>query len=369
MDDWKLYRCHGGWRIYFKIGFMKTVIPDVSIRAISSWLPERKIEMASLVEEYGINEVSSIIKATGVERVRIAEDSMTSSDMCYYAAQDLLEKEGMSTEDVDGLIFVSQTCDYILPSTSVILQDRLGLKNETVCIDIHYGCSGYIYGLLQAASWINCGICNNVMILAGDTTSKMINPKDKSLRMVFGDCGTATIVGKGNCMMGFHIQSDGSGYDRLIVPAGGFRQPKSANTSILQYDADNNGRTLDDLFMDGIAIFNFAISKVHKNINELIEFVSWEKEEVGLFLLHQANDFMVNYVRKKLKVEAEIVPTNVRDYGNTGPATLPLLCSDILPDSRYDLSKVIFSGFGVGLSWGSVATSLESTHFYQPKNK
>lgn len=325
--------------------------------------------MSSLCAEYGENEVMSIIKATGVERVRIAEDNMTSSDMCYYAAKELLEKEEISAEDIDGLIFVSQTCDYILPSTSIILQNRLGLKNEAVCIDIHYGCSGYIYGLLQAASWINCGICNNVLLLAGDTTSKMINPKDKSLRMVFGDCGTATIIGRGNSIMGFNIQSDGSGYDRLIVPSGGFRLPKSEHTSILKYDSDNNGRTLDDLYMDGIAIFNFAISKVHKNINELIEFVNWKKDEVGLYLLHQANDFMVNYVRKKLKVSPEIVPTNVRDFGNTGPATLPLLCSDVLPNSSLDLSKVIFSGFGVGLSWGCVATSLENTRFYKPTNK
>ena len=129
--------------------------------------------------------------------------------------------------------------------------------------------------------------------------------------------------------MGFHIQSDGSGADRLIVPAGGFRQPITAETSELKYDEDNNGRTQNDLYMDGMAIFNFAITQVHKNVNALLELVGWEREQVGLFALHQANRFMVNYVRKKLKARAELVPINVENYGNTGPSTIPLLLSDV----------------------------------------
>ena len=349
---------------------MKTIINDVYIRAVNSWLPEKKVELTSLASLYGEAEVNSIIRATGVERVRVVDDNMTSSDMCYLAAEKLFEQEGFDKSRIDGLVFVSQTTDWILPATSISLQDRLGLSKDTACIDVHYGCSGYIYGLFQAASWIACGACQNVLVLAGDTTSRMINEHDKSLRLVFGDSGTATIVSKGEGRIGFHIQSDGSGADKLIVPAGGFRLPISEETSVLEWDEDKNGRTKNDLFMDGMAIFNFAITKVHKNINTLIEEMHWQKEDVDFYGLHQANEFMVNYVRKKLKVDESIVPINVKNYGNTGPATLPLLLSDVCSgENIYQLDKTILSGFGVGLSWGSVATDLSKTHFYSPINK
>lgn len=349
---------------------MKAIIDNVEIKSLTAWLPTNFMEMRSLIPVYGEAEVESIVKATGVERVRIANEGMTSSDMCFNAAAALIEKDGADKAEIDGLVFVSQTSDWILPATSISLQNRLGLSKDTVCIDIHYGCSGYIYGLFQAAAWIACGACRQVLVLAGDTTTRMINEHDKASRMVFGDCGTATIVSKGEGRMGFLIHSDGSGSDRLIVPAGGFRTPVNASTSKLVWDEDRNGRTQNDLFMDGMAIFNFAITKVHKNINQLIEIMEWQKEDVGFYGLHQANEFMVNYVRKKLKVDANLVPVNVRNYGNTGPATLPLLLSDLaVGHDAYDFCKSILSGFGVGLSWGSVATDMSKTKFYSPINK
>lgn len=349
---------------------MKTILNNLLIKAVNAWLPETNVEMLSFSDEYGEQEVKNIIKTTGVERVRIADKTMTSSDMCFNAAEALMEQYGIDKAEVDGLVFVSQTTDWILPATSISLQDRLGLSKETVCIDIHYGCSGYIYGLFQAALWVTSGACGNVLVLAGDTTSQMINPKDKSLRLVFGDCGTATLVSKGNKSMGFDIKSDGSGAERLIVPAGGFRLPVSESTSVLEWDGDNNGRTKNDLFMDGMAIFNFANMQVSKNVDRLLESMQWNKEDVGLFCLHQANKFMVDYVRKRIKAPVEKVPVNVRDYGNTGPATIPLLLSDLCSAKHsFDLRKVVMSGFGVGLSWGSVATDFSETKFYSPINK
>jgi len=349
---------------------MKTILKNVQVKAINAWLPKTNVEMLTFANEYGEQEVKNIIKTTGVERVRIADKGMTSSDMCFNAAEALVSQHGIDKSEIDGLVFVSQTTDWILPATSISLQDRLGLSKETVCIDIHYGCSGYIYGLFQAALWVSSGACQNVLVLAGDTTSQMINPKDKSLRLVFGDCGTATLVGKGNNPMGVDIKSDGSGAERLIVPAGGFRMPVSESTSVLEWDSDNNGRTKNDLYMDGMAIFNFANMQVSKNVDRLLESMQWNKEDVGLFCLHQANKFMVDYVRKRIKVPVEKVPVNVKDYGNTGPSTIPLLLSDLCSvENNFDLKKVIMSGFGVGLSWGSIATDLSETKFYSPINK
>jgi 3-oxoacyl-[acyl-carrier-protein] synthase-3 len=290
--------------------------------------------------------------------------------MCFQAAIHLLDEERIDRTLIDGLIFVSQTADYILPSTSICLQDRLKLGKETVCLDIHYGCSGYIYGIFQAALWIQSKACRNVLVLAGDTTSKMIHPKDKSMRMVFGDCGTATLVTIGTKPMGISLHSDGSGYDRLIIPAGGFRMPISEKTSELKFDEDNNGRTANNIYMDGMSILNFVISNVHTDINMLIEDNGWQKEEICLFVLHQANEFMVNYIRKKLKIPIEKAPTNVKNYGNTGPASIPLLLSDLCSTKTYNnMEKVIMSGFGVGLSWGSIACDMSRTKFYEPVNK
>jgi 3-oxoacyl-[acyl-carrier-protein] synthase-3 len=348
---------------------MKTVFDNIQITAISSWLPENNLEMHSMESAYGKTEVINIIKTTGIERSRIADITDTSSDMCFRAAIHLLEKEQTDKREIDGLIFVSQTPDYILPATSICLQDRLKLSNETVCLDIRYGCSGYIYGILQAALWIQSNACRNVLVLSGDTTSRLIHPKDKSLKMVFGDCGTATLVAKGMYPMGISIHSDGSGFDQLIVPAGGFRKPVDDTSSQILYDEDNNGRTDENLFMDGMSIFNFAIANVHKDIDALIEDMGWKKEDIGLFALHQANNFMVNYIRKKIKVGAERTPTNVKNYGNTGPASIPLLLSDMCSTSTFNLEKVIMSGFGVGLSWGSIACNMSETRFYKPINK
>ena len=349
---------------------MRTIIKNLYIRAVGAWLPENILTMSSLAPVYGEETVHNIIKTTGIEQVRVAGKNMTASDMCQYAAEYLIEKEGVPTAEIDGLVFVSQTSDYILPATSICLQDRLHLSKETVCMDIHYGCSGYIYGLFQAALWIQSGACRNVLVLAGDTTSRLINEQDKSLRMVFGECGTATLVSAGTGVMGFHIGSDGSGYDRLIVPAGGFRTPVSPETAALLYDDDGNGRTRNDLYMDGMGIFSFAVTQVPHSISALMEMMSWNKGDVGFVALHQANEFMVSYIRKKLKVKAETAPIDVKNFGNTGPATIPLLFSDLCSkENVYDLSKVVMCGFGVGLSLGSAATDMTKTRFYEPINK
>lgn len=348
---------------------MKTIIHNIEIKAIASWLPTNVLDLCTLAELFGEKEVSSIIRATGIEKVRVADETMTASDMCISAAKHLLVEERVDLSKIDGIVFVSQTPDFIMPSTSTCIQSALGLSKETVCIDIHYGCSGYIYGIFQASNWINSNSCENVLVLSGDTSTKIINPRDRSLRMVFGDCGTATLVTKGKNSFGFSIKSDGSGFNKLIIPAGGFRNRYSRKTKVVKRDSDNNWRSMEDLYMDGMAIFDFAINNVSNDIDGIIDFMDWKKEDVNLYALHQANKFMINSIRKKMKVEPEKVPINSTYYGNTGPATIPLLLSDLLAIKKVDLSKVILSGFGVGLSWGSIACNLNNTKFYQPINK
>lgn len=352
---------------------MKCLLDNIRIQAISTYLPTEILEMRSLSELFGEKEVDSIIKATGVERVRIADKNETSSDMCYEAAISLIEKEQINKNEIDGLVFISQTPDYILPATSVLLQNRLGLSKDTVCFDIAYGCSGYIYGIYQAALLISSGSCKNVLMLAGDTTSRIINPKDKAQRMVFGDCGTATLLSVGDYKIGFHICSDGSGYDKVIIPAGGFRNPSTAETRKESTDKDGNTRSQEDLYNDGLSVFNFIIQNGKTSINTILDYMNWTREEVNLYALHQATSFTIKFLIKRLKINEEKAPINIINYGNTGPATIPLILSDMYNlNSNFNTkswNKVIMSAYGVGLSWGSVACDLSSTTIYEPINK
>lgn len=352
---------------------MKCLIKDIKIRAISTYVPVDILEMSFLTNIYGEKNIKAVMNATGVERVHVSKIDQTASDMCSDAANLLFEKEKITKSNIDGLVFVSQTPDYIAPATSVCLQDRLGLPKDTVCFDISYGCSGYIYGLFQAAVLISSGACDNVLVLAGDTTTKLINPNDHAQRMVFGDCGSATLVSKGDTEIGFHICSDGSGYDKVMVPAGGFRTPSTEETRKEYVDLEGNIRTQENLYMDGTAVFTYIIKCGQESINDLLDFMKWDKKEVDFYALHQATKFTLSFLRKRLGIDKDKAPINIANYGNTGPTTIPLVLTDTSHnESGVDTSKwkrVIMSAYGVGLSWGSIACDLSETHIYKPINK
>lgn len=349
---------------------MKSIVTDINIRAIASCLPEQVIDFRKNYKTiFGDKRVEETIRATGVEQSHLARLDQTSSDLCFCAAEELFKKEKVDKSSIDGLVFVSQTADYILPSTSIVLQNKFGLSKDAICMDIHYGCSGYIYGLLQAVSWIKVGMCKNVLLLTGETNSKLVNPLDCALKMVFGDAGTATLLTRGDDEIAFAIHSDGSGYDQLIIPAGGYRLPVSGDTELPFTDKDGNIRTKNDMYMNGMGIFSFSISNVPSNIREVLLVQNWSKEDVGMFAFHQANRFIIDCIRKQLKLQWDVVPLNLQRVGNTGPASIPLLLSELGNSfSATKREKVIMSGFGVGLSWGAVACNLSETHFYEPIN-
>jgi 3-oxoacyl-[acyl-carrier-protein] synthase-3 len=243
----------------------------------------------------------------------------------------------------------------------------MGLSKETACFDLPMGCAGYPYGLFLSSMLVTSG-ARKVLLLSGETSTHIINERDRSVSMVFGDAGTASIIEKGNSYMNVLIRGDGSGKDKLIIPAGGARLPISSETSkILEID---NGifRSQNDLFMDGLGIMNFAISEVPKIVNDSLEMMSWNYKEVDSFLFHQANSFMLSYLRRKMKISHEQVPICIDGYGNTGPASIPLMLSEMGQDLQVlkKLKKVLICGFGVGLSLGSVCTDLSSTKFYKP---
>ena len=280
---------------------MEKLFNKINISHISSAIPANSLDLIQFSKTYGDSEVRKIMNSTGISKVRVAPDGMTSSDLCASAFTNILENDNLDPREIDAVVFVSQTPDYRLPQTSNIIQNRFGLHNGVICFDLPMGCSGYINGLLQASMLIASG-CRKVLLMAGDTTTKLINKNDRSVSMVFGDAGSATIVEPGNNDLYINVCSDGSGSDKLIAEGGGFRLPSSDVTREVLEVEPGIFRSKDDLYMDGMAIMNFAISEVPKIIKDSLNYLNWKPEQVGCYALHQANKFMLNYLRKKNEI-------------------------------------------------------------------
>lgn len=344
---------------------MKCIIENVAIKSIATCLPEKVVEMTSYKEKFGEKIVEDTIKGSGIERLHIAADGETTADLCQRAAELIFEKENIDRSTIDGLVFVSQTFDYFNPATSCVLQGKLGLSKDCVCFDISYGCSGYIYGIFQAASLIGCGACNNVLVLAGDTNSKFSNPDNRSSVMVFGDAGSATIVSKGEGKLGFHIMTNGYDYKTVIWDGIGCRtHPQNRQP----------GYKSEELPMSGDDVFSFIVNVGPKTIKSVLELVGWDKDEVDFYGLHQATKITVDFMRRKLKLaRPELAPFDIMNYGNTGPTTVPMVLTDWpFRAEGIDTStwhKVVLAAYGVGLSWGSIACDLSKTKIYRPINQ
>jgi 3-oxoacyl-[acyl-carrier-protein] synthase III len=343
---------------------MKTIISGLEIKSIATCLPKGILEMSSLKEKFGDKEVDMAIKVAGIERLHFTEAGETASDLCFQAAELILENESVDRSTIDGLVFVSEHPDFHGPATSCVLQGRLGLSKNCVCFDINYGCSGYIYGLFQAATLIGSGACNKVLVLAGNTNSKTVDKDRKSSYMVFGDAGSATLVEKGIGTMGFHIMTNGYDYKTVMNPKRGFR-----------YYPENLDKDfkLDGSEMQGDDVFAFIISVGPKSIKEVLELVGWDKDEVDFYGLHQATKVTIDFMCKKLKLaHPERAPFDIANYGNTSSTTVPLLLTDWpYREKGVDTSKwkkVILSAYGIGLSWGSIACDLSETKIYSPIN-
>jgi 3-oxoacyl-[acyl-carrier-protein] synthase-3 len=346
---------------------MEKLFHNINISHIASAIPFNTLNLLEFSKVYGDSEVRKIINSTGISKVRIAPNGMTTSDLCSAAFSNIIENSDLDKEEIDAIIFVSQTPDYRLPQTSNIIQDKFKLHKRTVCFDLPMGCSGYINGLLQASMLIAAG-CRKVLLMAGDTSTHLINKNDRTVTMVFGDGGSATIIEPGCNDLYINICSDGSGADKLVVEAGGFRLPSNLETGIALEVEPGIFRSKNDLYMDGMAIMNFAISEVPDIINDSLNYLNWNSDDVGCYAFHQANAFMLNYLRKKIKIPAEKVPISIDGFGNTGPASIPLMLSSLYPklSENNQLEKVVMCGFGVGLSWGTACSNLSKTKFYKP---
>ena len=323
------------------------------IAGVVSCVPPRRIDNEHFLERFG-EKVHEVVKMTGVQSRFWVENGATTSDLCFKAAERLLEGLGWTPDSVDGIIFVSQTPDYRLPATSCILQDRLGLKTGIVAFDVSLGCSGYPYSLWLAMMMIQTGAAKRILLAVGDTSSIMNDGDDRGTALLFGDAGTVTAVEAstpGADPATFILGTDGKGADHLIVPEGAFRKREA--TGKLE------GRQLDKLYMDGGEVFNFTLKAVPALIRDTLEAAGGTVEDHDVFLLHQANAFMIRHLAKKAKLPPEKVPINIDRYGNTSSATLPLLMTtDVAVSLATGERRVAMFGFGVGYSWAAASLSI-----------
>lgn len=325
------------------------------ISAVASHVPERVLTNDELAERPGGYSAQQIFEKTGIRERRIAGEEECASDLAVAAAEKLFAGGAVTPDEVDYLLFCTQSPDYLLPTTACSIQARLGLPRTCGAIDFNQGCSGYVVGLSLAKGLIESGQARCVLLLTGDTYSKYVHPQDRSVCTVFGDGAAATAIrahqGAGG-LGEFVFGTDGRGAKQLIVPTGGMRQPRTPATAIEQEDSDGNVRSSDNLYMNGREIFRFAITAAPKAIRVLMEKQSWTADELDHVILHQANRFMLDELVKRLKVDAERVPYEFEDRGNTVSSTIPIVLERMIESGRLDSgAKVLLCGFGVGYSW------------------
>lgn len=336
----------------------KITFHGVGIKAMSACVPPNIVynkDLGYLIPE---EEIEKTINNIGIEQRRIAADDVTASDLCYKAAQQLMADNGIAPESIDVLLFMSQTADYRIPATSCLLQHRLGLPRETMCLDISLGCSGYVFALSTAFAYASMEGVNRVLLLDGETFSKIVNRYDKVDWPLYGDAGTATLIEKGDFGDAvFNLNTDGSGEEVLKIHAG-LRNPITPDSCVEREREDGNIRSDLEVFMDGMDVFNFAISKVPRNIKALLQDADKTIDDVDYLVFHQANRFMMDFFVKKLKISPDKVPYCIHKYGNTSSASVPLTIVSELGGKLAADNTLVLSAFGAGLSWGSALLSV-----------
>ena len=331
----------------------KMTFNGVGIKAMSACVPPDIVYNKDLGYLIPQEEIEKVIGNIGIEQRRIAAADVTASDLCFKAAQQLMIDNNIEPDSIDVLLFMSQTADYRIPATSCLLQHRLGLRRDTVCFDISLGCSGFLFALSTAFAYASLPGINRVLLLDGETFSKIVNRRDKVDWPLYGDAGTATLVEKGDFGEStFILYTDGSGENVLKIHAG-MRNPITADSLVEREQEEGNIRNDLEVFMDGMDVFNFAISKVPKSIKQLLKETSNTIDEVDYLVFHQANRFMMDFFVKKLKVDPERVPFCISKYGNTSSASVPLTIASELAGKLDGANRVVLSAFGAGLSWGS----------------
>jgi 3-oxoacyl-[acyl-carrier-protein] synthase-3 len=329
---------------------------NAEIKFIEYYLPEKTVTNADLQNEFADWDVNKIEQKTGVLERHIASKEETAFDLSVKACEKLFAH--YDKEKIDGIIYCTQSPDYIMPSNSFLLQRHFKLSEKTFAFDFNHACTGYIYGLMMADSFIQSGIAKNILLVNADTYSKYINPKDRSTRVLFGDGAAVSIIeasGNGTGVKDVMLATHGEGYDKFMIPAGGMRMPKTNETAIETADETGNIRSDDDIKMHGFAVWSFINSKVPQQIKEILDRNNLEIKDIDLFIFHQASLMTLESLVKKMQLPAEKVFININKIGNTVSASIPIAVKDAIGAGKmHKDQKIVLCGFGVGLSYGTI---------------
>ncbi len=322
------------------------------IKAISYYLPEKIVTNEELVIDFPDWTVEKIATKVGVNQRHVASEDETATDLAVKAGEKLFAANPeIKREDIDFVLLCTQSPDYLLPTSACLAQDRLGLRTNIGALDYNLGCSGYVYGLSLAKGLIAGGIAQNVLLLTAETYNKHLHPRDKGNRTIFGDAATATVVStEGYAEIGnFSLGTNGQGAENLIIHSGGARHPEKVND--LSFDENGNPHSSDFLFMNGAEIFSFTQKNVPIVVKDTLEKNGLTHDDVNMFVFHQANSYMLNFLRKKIKIAPERFYVNMSEIGNTVSNSIPIALADARQENVLN-GPVLICGFGVGYSWG-----------------
>lgn len=328
------------------------------IKAISYYLPEKVLTNDELVKEFPEWSVDKIASKVGINQRHVVTEDETSADLATKAAEKLFAENNVDKDTIDFILFCTQSPDYFLPTSACVIQNRLGLQTSCGALDFNLGCSGYVYGLSLAKGLIFAGIAKNVLLLTGETYSKFIHPKDKGNRTIFGDAGSASLIStEGFAEIGhFELGTDGKGANNLMVKSGGMRYWEATND--MTFDENGNPISSDHLYMNGAEIFNFTIEAVPQLVRNTLIKNNLELSDIHLCAFHQANKYMLNFLRKKLKIEEEKFYYYMSEVGNTVSSTIPIVLTEAKKEERLK-GNVLLAGFGVGYSWGGCVLKID----------
>ena len=331
-------------------------INSVKISGVAACVPKRVEENVDLPFFANREEAEKVIASTGIARKRVCEKGVTSSDLAVPAVERMLADLGWGADSVDCLFFVSMTRDYIAPQTACILQGRLGLRDDCFVMDLPLGCSGWVYGLGIIGSMMQTGQMRRGLLICAETNTKNRNPNDRGVRPLFGDAATVTALEYDVAAkpMNFAFNVDGSGWKAVHMPYGGMRNPTTVE-SLKEIEVEPGVvRTGTDMVVNGMDVFSFAIKRPPQQLKDLVEHFNIDLGTIDYLLLHQANKFIDEKIRRSLKLTPDKVPYCMQDFGNVTNASIPLvMVTQIAETLRTKSNHCLACGFGVGLAWGS----------------
>ncbi len=324
---------------------------DIHIAGIASAVPTQRVTVESFAERFGQETVEKFTKMTGVREFRKTLEHQTASDLGFAAAEKLLAEKKVDREELGALVFIAHSVDYRRPATACVLHKRLGLSKDCAAFDIGLGCSATVYGLAVLGSMMANGDISKALLITGESLTKMVNPGDKSVAMLFGDGGSAVLLEKKEASpLDVLLRTDGGGYKNIIAPAGGYRNMDAP--CVDEVWPDGNTRNLYNTYMDGTNVFSFTISEVPAAIRAFLEKTGVGIEEYDCFAFHQANQYISKQLAKKFKIPMEKIPMCLDRYGNTSAPAVTMALCDRYGDSFGESIKTMLCCFGVGLSWG-----------------